>query len=51
VDHFGIPGDSFHVKRYYPEDFIIMFSYLDDMLRVLHDVPAGDAAFSLVFKR
>jgi hypothetical protein len=33
VDHFGILGDSFHVKRYYPEDFIIMFSYLDDMLK------------------
>jgi hypothetical protein len=37
VDGYGIPGNSFSVKRYFPEDFIILFSYYDDMLRVLHD--------------
>jgi hypothetical protein len=37
IDDIDIPGDSFHVKRYYPEDFIIMLTYIDDMLRVLHD--------------
>jgi hypothetical protein len=51
VDHFDIPGDNFHVKRCYPEDFIIVFSYLDDMLRVLHEAPTGHVAFNLVFKR
>jgi hypothetical protein len=39
MDHYSIPGNSFQVKRYFPEDFIIMFSYLNDMLRVLHDPP------------
>jgi hypothetical protein len=51
IDNFDIPRDSFHVKHYYPEDFIVMFTYIDDMLRVLHDALVGRAAFSLVFKR
>jgi hypothetical protein len=49
--HFGILGDSFQVRRYFPEDFIIVFSFLDDMLRVLHEPPTGNPSLSFVFKR
>jgi hypothetical protein len=37
VDHYSIPGDSFQVKWYFPEDIIIVFSYLNEMLQVLHE--------------
>jgi hypothetical protein len=29
---YGIPRDSFKVRRFQPEDFMITFSYYDDML-------------------
>jgi hypothetical protein len=51
VDHFRISTNNFQVKRYFPEDFIIVFSYLDGMLRVLHDPRAGNPALSFIFKR
>jgi hypothetical protein len=38
------------IRRYYPEDFLITFSYADDMLRVLHDRPPASAPFVLIFK-
>jgi hypothetical protein len=37
--NFGIPGESVVIQRYHREDFLITFSYLNDMLRVLHDPP------------
>jgi hypothetical protein len=51
VDGYGIPGNSFSAKRYFPEDFIIVFSYYDDMLWVLHDPPAGSPKLNFIFKR
>jgi hypothetical protein len=51
VDHYSIPGDNFQVKWYFPEDIIIVFSYLNEMLQVLHDPPVGDLALRFVFKR
>jgi hypothetical protein len=48
---FNIPGDSVTVRRFHLEDFIIIFSYVDDMLRVLHDCPPAGAPFTLIFKR
>jgi hypothetical protein len=47
---YGIPRDSFKVRRFQPEDFMITFSYYDDMLRVLHDPPPV-SSFSLILKR
>jgi hypothetical protein len=38
------------IRRYHPEDFLIIFSYANDMLRVLHDPPSVDAPFVLIFK-
>jgi hypothetical protein len=49
--HYDIPGDSIVIKRYFLEDCLIIFSYYDDMLRVLHEPPRGDTPFILVFKR
>jgi hypothetical protein len=49
ADSFNIPGDSFTMQRYQPEDFLLKFSYYDDMLHVLHD-PPPIAPFTLVFK-
>jgi hypothetical protein len=49
ANSFNILRDCFQVKIFQPEDFIITFSYYDDMLRVLHDPPAA-APFSLVLK-
>jgi hypothetical protein len=51
IDGYDIPGNSFSVKRYFPEDFIVVFSYHDDMLRVLHDPPVGNSTLSFVLKR
>jgi hypothetical protein len=34
---YGIPRNSFKVRRFQSEDFIITFSYYDDMLYVLND--------------
>jgi hypothetical protein len=42
VEHSDIPGDKFQVRRYFPAYFIIVFSFLDDMLWVLHDPTVGD---------
>ncbi len=50
VDGFNIPSDSFAAQRYQPEDFLLKFSYYDDMLRVLHDPPLAPP-FTLVLKR
>jgi hypothetical protein len=48
---FGIPSADIVVRRYQPEDFLICFSFLDDMLWVLHDRPLANPPFTLVFKR
>jgi hypothetical protein len=32
---FEVPGDFVQIRGYFPEDFLIVFSYFDDMLRVL----------------
>jgi hypothetical protein len=48
---FNIPGANFQIHRFFPEDFLISFSFYDDMLRVLHDPSPSVAPFSLVFKR
>jgi hypothetical protein len=48
---FGIPRGNFHIRRYHPEDIIVVFSFYDDMLRVLHNQPPADMLFSLIFKR
>jgi hypothetical protein len=47
---FNILGDSVQVRRYYQEDFMVVFSYYDNMLRVLHDMPPSGMPFSLIFK-
>jgi hypothetical protein len=39
---FGIPSADIVVRRYQPEDFLICFSFLDDMLRVLHNRPLAN---------
>jgi hypothetical protein len=36
------------IRRYHLEDFLIIFSYANDML-VLHDPPSVDAPFVLIF--
>jgi hypothetical protein len=51
VKHFGIPRDSFQVRRYFLEDFTIVFSFLNNMLRVLHDPPTRNSSLSFIFKR
>jgi hypothetical protein len=51
LDQFQIPGADVHIHRYCLEDFLITFSFYDDMLRVLHDQPPLLAPFSLMFKR
>jgi hypothetical protein len=47
----NIPGDSVQVRRYHPEVFMVVFSYCDDLLRVLYDRPPPGMPFSLIFKR
>jgi hypothetical protein len=38
IDDFDIPRTSVKIWCYHPEDFfLIVFSFYDDMLRVLHD--------------
>jgi hypothetical protein len=49
MSRYGIPRESFVVKRFQPEDFIIIFSFFDDMLWILHDPPPV-ATFSLILK-
>jgi hypothetical protein len=36
---------------FHPEEFHIVFSYYDDMLLMLHDLPSPMAPFILIFKR
>lgn len=43
---YGIPRDSFKVRRFQPEDFIFTFSFYYDMLRVLHDPPIDRVVLS-----
>jgi hypothetical protein len=31
LEQFGIPANCVQVKRFFPEDFLIFFSYYDDM--------------------
>jgi hypothetical protein len=50
-ESFNVPGDSFRVQRYYPKDFLITFSFYDDMLWVLHDPLPPSASLILVIKR
>jgi hypothetical protein len=38
---FAIPGDSVAIRHYHLVDFIVSFSYYDDMLWVLHNPPAA----------
>jgi hypothetical protein len=47
---FNILGDSVTIRRFHLEDFVIVFSFYDDMLRVLHDRPPAWAPFMLMFK-
>jgi hypothetical protein len=49
-EHYDIPSDSVTVQHFQPEDFLITFSFYDDMLHVLHNPLPQDASFVLVFK-
>jgi hypothetical protein len=49
-EHYDIPSDSVTVQHFQPEDFLITFSFYDDMLCVLHNPLPQDASFVLVFK-
>jgi hypothetical protein len=48
---FNIPSADIQIRRFFPEDFLISFSFYDDMLRVLHDPLPSVAPFLLVLKR
>jgi hypothetical protein len=49
-EHYDIPSGSVTVQHFQPEDFLITFSFYDDMLHVLHNPLPQDASFVLVFK-
>jgi hypothetical protein len=38
-DGYAIMGDSITIHRFHPEDFLISFTFHDDMLQVLHNPP------------
>jgi hypothetical protein len=40
-----------NIHRFFSEDFVILFSFYDDMLRVLHDPASSVAPFLLCSKR
>jgi uncharacterized protein YjeT (DUF2065 family) len=48
-EHYDVPGHSFLIRRHQTEDFLIVFSFTDGMLRVFHDRPPPSPV--LVFKR
>jgi hypothetical protein len=48
---FSIPGDNVRITRFHPKDFLIVFSFYDDMLHVLQEPPSPSAPFVLVFKQ
>jgi hypothetical protein len=49
-DLYGGPSSNITVHRFHPEDFLISFSSLNDMFRVLHH-PPPNPLFALVLKR
>jgi hypothetical protein len=51
LTHCDIPEDSVMIQQYFPEDFLITFSFYNDMLRVLHNPLCGNMPSILVFKR
>jgi hypothetical protein len=51
ADHYGISADSFQVHHFHPEDFLVVFSFMGDMLRVWHDPAPPALALVLIFKR
>lgn len=50
-EHFGIDETEVTVHLYQPEDFLIVFHYADDMMRVLHAPPPPNAPFHLILKK
>jgi hypothetical protein len=50
-EQYAIPADTITVRRFHPEDFLVTFSFYDDLLRVLHDPPLPDPNLQLIFKR
>jgi hypothetical protein len=48
---FDILGNNIWVRCHFLEDFLIIFSFVDDMLCVLDDPPPTDTPFTLIFKR
>jgi hypothetical protein len=51
LTHCNILEDSVVVQWYFPEDFLITFSFYDDMLQVLHEPANGSTLFILIIKR
>jgi hypothetical protein len=50
--HFGIVGDAISVQRHDPQDFIVRFSYTEDLEVVLGTPVAREgASFSLIWRR
>jgi hypothetical protein len=49
--HFDILSESIKIKRYHPKDFLIIFSFYDDMLWMLHETPSMGSSLILIFKQ